>query len=96
MTIAAPDRNQPGKALRCHLPPEMDLERVVPCVPGARIIETIGDRAARAEVKIKLGAMTMNYSGPAEIVRRGRVRTPRRDERARKGGGGAGQRRRQE
>jgi carbon monoxide dehydrogenase subunit G len=46
----------------------MDLERVVPCVPGARIIEKTGDRAVRAEVKIRLGAMTMNYSGPAEIV----------------------------
>ena len=46
----------------------MDLERVVPCVPGARVIEKTGDRAVRAEVKIKLGAMTMNYSGPAEIV----------------------------
>lgn len=46
----------------------MDLERVVPCVPGARVIEKTGDRAVRAEVKIKLGAMTMNYSGPAEVV----------------------------
>jgi uncharacterized protein len=46
----------------------IDLERVVPCVPGARVIEKTGDRAVKAEVKIKLGAMTMNYSGPAEIV----------------------------
>jgi carbon monoxide dehydrogenase subunit G len=46
----------------------IDLERVVPCVPGARIIEKTADRAVTAEVKIKLGAMTMNYSGPAEIV----------------------------
>lgn len=46
----------------------IDLERVVPCVPGATIIEKTGDRAVRAEVKIKLGAMSMNYSGPAEIV----------------------------
>jgi uncharacterized protein len=46
----------------------IDLERVVPCVPGAAILEKTGDRAVRAEVKIKLGAMSMNYSGPAEIV----------------------------
>ena len=46
----------------------IDLERVVPCVPGARVIERTGDRAVNAEVKIKLGAMNMNYSGPAEIV----------------------------
>ena len=46
----------------------IDLERVVPSVPGARILEKTADRAVKAEVKIKLGAMTMNYSGPAEIV----------------------------
>jgi uncharacterized protein len=46
----------------------IDLERIVQCVPGARVIEKTGDRAVRAEVKIKLGAMSMNYSGPAEIV----------------------------
>jgi carbon monoxide dehydrogenase subunit G len=48
----------------------VDLERVVPCVPGARVIEKTGDAAVTAEVKIKLGAMSMNYSGPAEIVER--------------------------
>ncbi len=46
----------------------IDLERVVPAVPGARVIEKTGDRAVDAEVNIKLGAMSMNYSGPAEIV----------------------------
>jgi carbon monoxide dehydrogenase subunit G len=46
----------------------IDLERVVPCVPGARVLEKTGDRAVNAEVQIKLGAMSMNYSGPAEIV----------------------------
>jgi carbon monoxide dehydrogenase subunit G len=46
----------------------VDLERVVPCVPGATILEQTGERAVKAEVKIKLGAMSMNYSGPAEIV----------------------------
>ena len=38
----------------------IDLERVVPAVPGARVIEKTGDRAVNAEVKIKLGAMSMN------------------------------------
>jgi carbon monoxide dehydrogenase subunit G len=46
----------------------MDLERVVPCVPGAKILERTGDKAVKAEVKIRLGSMSMNYSGPAEIV----------------------------
>jgi uncharacterized protein len=46
----------------------LDLERVVPCVPGARVLEKTGDESVRAEVKIRLGSMAMNYSGPAEIV----------------------------
>jgi carbon monoxide dehydrogenase subunit G len=46
----------------------VDLERVVPCVPGATILEKTADNAVKAEVKIKLGSMSMNYSGPAEIV----------------------------
>jgi uncharacterized protein len=46
----------------------LDLERVVPCVPGASVLERTGDKSVRAEVKIRLGSMSMNYSGPAEIV----------------------------
>ncbi len=45
-----------------------DLERVIPAVPDASILEKTGDDAVKAEVKIKLGSMSMNYSGPAEIV----------------------------
>lgn len=46
----------------------LDLERVVPCVPGARVLETTGEGVVKAEVKIRLGSMSMNYAGPAEIV----------------------------
>jgi carbon monoxide dehydrogenase subunit G len=46
----------------------LDLERVVPCVPGATVLEKTGEKGVKAEVKIRLGAMSMNYSGPAEIV----------------------------
>jgi len=46
----------------------LDLERVVPCVPGATVLEKTGEKSVTAEVKIRLGSMSMNYSGPAEIV----------------------------
>jgi uncharacterized protein len=48
----------------------LDLERVVPCVPGARVLEKTGESGVKAEVKIKLGSMSLNYVGPAEIVER--------------------------
>jgi carbon monoxide dehydrogenase subunit G len=46
----------------------LDLERVVPAVPDAKVLETTSDKSVTAEIKIRLGSMSMNYSGPAEIV----------------------------
>jgi uncharacterized protein len=46
----------------------VDLERVVPCVPDAQVLEKTGDKGVKAEIKIRLGSMSFNYSGPAEIV----------------------------
>ncbi|MDQ6749444.1 MAG: SRPBCC family protein [Actinomycetota bacterium] len=46
----------------------LDLEQVVPCVPGAKVIEKTSEKSVKAEVKIRLGSMSMTYTGPAEIV----------------------------
>jgi carbon monoxide dehydrogenase subunit G len=46
----------------------VDLEKVIPCVPGAKVLEKTGDKSVTAEVKIKLGSMSMNYTAPAEII----------------------------
>lgn len=46
----------------------LDLEKVVPCVPGAKVLEKTGDKSVLAEVKIKLGSMSMTYTAPAEII----------------------------
>lgn len=46
----------------------LDLERVVPCIPDARVVEKASDKKVTAEVSIKLGSMSMTYTGPAEIV----------------------------
>ena len=46
----------------------LDLEKVIPCVPDARVLEVTGERSARAEVRIRLGSMSMVYTAPAEIV----------------------------
>jgi carbon monoxide dehydrogenase subunit G len=37
-------------------------------VPDAKVLETTSDKSVTAEIKIRLGSMSMNYSGPAEIV----------------------------
>jgi carbon monoxide dehydrogenase subunit G len=45
-----------------------DLERVIPCVEGGSIIEQTGDHAAKAQIKVKMGAMSMTFTGTIEIT----------------------------
>ncbi len=46
----------------------LDLERVVPCVEGGSVLETIGPDSVKAEIKVKMGAMSMTFTGTLEIV----------------------------
>jgi len=46
----------------------LDLERVVPCVQGGRVLETIGPESVSAEIKVRMGAMSMTFTGTVEIV----------------------------
>ena len=46
----------------------LDVERVAPTVPGAKVLEQTGDNAYKVGIKVKLGPMTMNYKGDVEIV----------------------------
>jgi uncharacterized protein len=46
----------------------LDLERVIPCVEGGSILERISDDSAKAEIKVKMGAMSMKFTGTVEIV----------------------------
>src|SRR3970282_2421722 len=46
----------------------LDLERLVPCVEGGSVLETTGPNSVRAEIKVKMGAMSLNFTGTVEIV----------------------------
>lgn len=46
----------------------LDLDRVISCVEGGSVLERTGPESARAEIKIKLGAMALTYTGTVEIV----------------------------
>jgi carbon monoxide dehydrogenase subunit G len=46
----------------------LDLERVVPCVQGGSVLETNGESSVRAEIKVKMGAMSMTFTGTVEIA----------------------------
>jgi uncharacterized protein len=46
----------------------LDLERVVPCVEGGSVLETLAPTSVKAEIKVKMGAMSMTFTGTVEIV----------------------------
>jgi carbon monoxide dehydrogenase subunit G len=46
----------------------LDLERVVPCVEGATVVEKAGPGSVKARIDIKMGAMSMTFTGTVEIV----------------------------
>jgi uncharacterized protein len=45
-----------------------DLERVVPAVEGGSVIETTGPDSVKAQIVLKMGAMSMKMAGTIEIV----------------------------
>jgi carbon monoxide dehydrogenase subunit G len=45
-----------------------DLDRVVPCVEGGRVIERTSPSTAKAEIKVKMGAMSMTFTGTVQVV----------------------------
>jgi uncharacterized protein len=46
----------------------VDLERLVPCVQGASVLEKTGPDSVKAQIDIKMGAMSMIFAGTVEIV----------------------------
>lgn len=44
-----------------------DLERVAPCMPGAKL-ETVDGDVYTGRVKVKVGPMSLTYKGTAEVV----------------------------
>jgi len=80
------------------LPPDdawrglLEVPRIAPCMPGARLKETLEDGRYKGEVAVRLGPVMLNFAGKAEIVeqdpaaRKARVRAEGSDA---KGRGGA-------
>ena len=45
-----------------------DLERVVPAVQGGRVVERTGPDSVKAEILVKMGAMSMTFSGTVDVT----------------------------
>ena len=46
----------------------LDLDRLIPCVQGGRVVERTSPTAAKAEIKVKMGAMSMTFAGTVEVA----------------------------
>jgi uncharacterized protein len=46
----------------------LDLERLVPLVEGGRVVELTSPDAAKAEILVKMGAMSMTFTGTVEVI----------------------------
>ena len=46
----------------------LDLEKVIPCVEGATVLERTGPEAVKAEIKVKMGAMALTFTGTLEVT----------------------------
>ena len=48
----------------------VDLDRIIPCVEGGSVIERESPDLAKAEIKVKMGAMSMTFRGTVEVAER--------------------------
>jgi carbon monoxide dehydrogenase subunit G len=46
----------------------LDLERLVPCVEGGSVIEKTGPESVKAQIKLKMGAMSMKFTGTVSVI----------------------------
>ncbi|MFM7718557.1 MAG: SRPBCC family protein [Actinomycetota bacterium] len=48
----------------------LDVEKVVPCMPGAELTETVDERNWKGKVSIKFGPVGLAFAGTVEMVSR--------------------------
>jgi carbon monoxide dehydrogenase subunit G len=44
-----------------------DLNKLIPCVPGAKVLEADSPQSAKAEITVNMGSMGMVFTGPVKI-----------------------------
>jgi carbon monoxide dehydrogenase subunit G len=59
---------QTGKPIDENWQAILDLERLIPCVEGGSVIEKIDPEEVKAEIKVKMGAMSLKFRGTVSVV----------------------------
>jgi uncharacterized protein len=45
-----------------------DLEQVIPCVEGGSVTERTGPDSVKAQIDVRMGAMSMKFSGTVDVI----------------------------
>ena len=48
----------------------LDLDRIIPCVEGGKVIERTSPESAKAEIVVRMGAMSLTFRGTVEVADR--------------------------
>jgi carbon monoxide dehydrogenase subunit G len=59
-----------GKPAAYNLEAILDLDRIIPCVEGGTVLERTGPDEAKAEIKVRMGAMSMTFRGTVSVAER--------------------------
>jgi uncharacterized protein len=59
-----------GKPADVNYATVLDLERLIPCVEGGSVLESTGPDSVKAEIKVKLGAMSLRFVGTVTVTER--------------------------
>ena len=57
-----------GKPAEYNWDAILDLDRIIPCVEGGKVVELESPDRAKAEIKVKMGAMSMTFTGTLEVT----------------------------
>jgi carbon monoxide dehydrogenase subunit G len=59
-----------GKPADYNMEAILDLDRIIPCVEGGSVLERTSPESAKAQILVKMGAMSMTFKGTVEVVER--------------------------
>ena len=59
-----------GKPVDYNWDAILDLDRVIPCVEGGSVIERTAPDSAKAEILVRMGAMSMTFRGTVDVAER--------------------------
>jgi carbon monoxide dehydrogenase subunit G len=57
-----------GKPIEQNWGTILDLERLIPCVEGGTVTEATGPDSVKAQIKVKMGAMSMTFAGTVAVI----------------------------